>query len=119
MIKKLMALFVATMAAIGAMAVVEKSAVLGDWYEAHSDNESTTCARWDDFWMGASVAIPVTGLASPIPASDVAVTAGTYSEFGRPYVLTEAEMWNRYGAPVLREKNLGNVGEQRVSNCIF
>lgn len=59
--------------------------------------------------MGASVAIPVTGLASPISASDVVVTAGTYSEFGRPYVLTEAEMWNRYGAPVLREKNLGNV----------
>ena len=109
MIKKLMMMLVATMAATGAWATGEKSVVLGDWYEAHLDNEATTCARWNDFWMGASVAIPVTGLASPIPASDVVVTAGTYSEFGRPYVLTEAEMWNRYGAPVLREKNLGNV----------
>ena len=109
MIKKLMTLCVTAMAAMGAMAAGEQSAVFGDWYEAHLDNEATTCARWDDFWMGASVAIPVTGLASPISASDVVVTAGTYSEFGRPYVLTEAEMWNRYGAPVLREKNLGNV----------
>ena len=104
-----MMMLVATMAATGAWATGEKSVVMGDWYEAHLDNEATTCARWDDFWMGASVAIPVTGLASPVPASDVVVTAGTYSEFGRPYVLTEAEMWNRYGAPVLREKNLGNV----------
>lgn len=109
MIKKLMMMLVATMAATGAWAMGEKSVVLGDWYEALLDNEATTCARWEDFWMGASVAIPVTGLASPIPASDVVVTAGTYSEFGRPYVLTEAEMWDRYGAPVLREKNLGNV----------
>ncbi|MDY5940755.1 MAG: InlB B-repeat-containing protein, partial [Eubacteriales bacterium] len=109
MMKKLVMMFVATMAAIGAMAVVEKSAVLGDWYEAHLDNKATTCARWDDFWMGANVAIPVTGLTSPILASDIVVTAGTYSEFGTPYVLTEAEMWNRYGAPVYNEKNLGNV----------
>ena len=109
MIKKLMMLCVAAIAAMGAWATGEKSVVLGDWYEAHSDNEATTCARWDDFWMGANVAIPVTGFASPISASDVVVTAETYSEFGKPYVLTEAEMWNRYGAPVYREMNLGNV----------
>ena len=109
MIKKLMMLCVAAMAAMGAMAVVEKSAVWGDWYEAHDIEEICMLNRWDDFAMGANVAIPVTGLTSPILASDVVVTAGTYSEFGRPYVLTEAEMWNRYGAPVLREKNLGNV----------
>ena len=104
-----MMLCVAAIAAMGAWATGEKSVVLGDWYEAHSDNEATTCARWDDFWMGANVAIPVTGFASPISASDVVVTAETYSEFGKPYVLTEAEMWNRYGAPVYREMNLGNV----------
>ena len=116
MIKKLMMLCVAAMAAMGAWATGEKSVVLGDWYEALSDNVATTCARWHDFWMGSNVAIPVIGLASPILASDVVVTAGTYSEFGRPYVLTEAEMWNRYGAPVLREKNLGNLGFDRYDN---
>ena len=109
MIKKLMMMFVAAFAAMGAWATGGKSVVLGDWYEAHSDNEATTCARWDNFWMGANVAIPVTGFASPILASDVVVTAGTYSEFGTPYVLTEGEMWNRYGAPVYKEMNLGNV----------
>ena len=109
MIKKLMMFVVAAMAATGAWATGEKSVVLGDWYEALSDNEATTCARWDDFWMGANVAIPVTGLSTPISASDVVVTAGTYSEFGTPIVLSESEMWNRYGAPVLEQKNFGNV----------
>ena len=82
---------------------------LGDWYEAHDIEELCMLNRWDDFAMGAKVAIPVIGLNSPISASDVVVTAGTYSEFGTPTVLSESEMWARYGAPVLEQKNLGNV----------
>ena len=82
---------------------------LGDWYEALSDDEGISCARWEAFWMGANVAIPVTGLSVKIPASKVEVTAGTYSEFGTPYVLSESEMWNTYGAPVKRQVDLGNV----------
>jgi hypothetical protein len=72
--------------------------------------------RWDDFCMGSYVAIPVIGLTSPLVASNIVLTAGTYLEFGAPFVLSEGEMWGRYGAPVLAQKNRGDIEYESYDN---
>lgn len=61
---------IVTMITVIVQAAAGGSVKLESWYEAHLDDEATTCMRWDDFWMGANVAIPVTGLDSSISASE-------------------------------------------------
>lgn len=96
-VKKLVA-FMAYCACIFSCAGME----FGDcWYEALSDRYGITMARWDDFYAGCYVAIPVIGYEGTLKASDVKVFAGNFTSFGSPVVKTDAQMWAAYGKPVM------------------
>ena len=84
MIKRLM-MYVTVLLSLCVWSNGRGNVLLGGWYEALVDDEGCTCARWDDFHMGANVAIPVIGLSNAIADSAVVVKAGTYSEFGTPF----------------------------------
>ncbi len=82
------------------------------WYEALADDEGVTCVGWKNFYMGANVAIPVTvtdadGESIVLTADDITVKPGTYIDYGTPYVLSEAEMWEMYGRPLFDVRNSG------------
>lgn len=82
------------------------------WYEALADDEGVTCVGWKNFYMGANVAIPVTvtdadGESVVLTADDITVKPGTYIDYGTPYVLSEAEMWETYGRPLFDVRNSG------------
>ena len=67
----------------------------GKTYEAH-DVDGLTLTRWDDFYMGATVAIPVVG--DDFGADDIVLKPVNYIDYGEPYVWSEQEMWDEYGA---------------------
>lgn len=67
----------------------------GKTYEAH-DTDGLTLTRWDDFYMGATVAIPVVG--DDFDAGDIVLKPGNYIDYGEPYVWSEQEMWDEYGS---------------------
>ena len=76
------------------------------WYEALADDKGVTCVGWKDFYMGANIAIPVKvtdsyGESVPLQESDVSISPGTFIDYGLPYILSEREMWELYGKPVL------------------
>ena len=64
-------------------------------YEAHNA-DGLTLTRWDDFYMGATVAIPVVG--DDFVAEDIVLKPGNYIDYGEPYVWSEEDMWNEYGS---------------------
>ncbi len=67
----------------------------GRTYEAHNA-DGLTLTRWDDFYMGATVAIPVVG--DDFDAGDIVLKPGNYIDYGEPYVWSEQEMWDEYGS---------------------
>ena len=67
----------------------------GKTYEAHNA-DGLTLTRWDDFYMGATVAIPVVG--DDFDAGDIVLKPGNYIDYGEPYVWSEQEMWDEYGS---------------------
>ena len=67
----------------------------GKTYEAHNA-DGLTLTRWDDFYMGATVAIPVVG--DDFVAEDIVLKPGNYIDYGEPYVWSEQEMWDEYGS---------------------
>jgi uncharacterized repeat protein (TIGR02543 family) len=67
----------------------------GKTYEAHNA-DGLTLTRWDDFYMGATVAIPVVG--DDFVAEDIVLKPGNYIDYGEPYVWSEEDMWNEYGS---------------------
>jgi len=68
----------------------------GKIYEALNDDEGLTLGRWDDFYMGAIVAIPVVG--DDFAPEDIILKPGNYIDYGEPYVWSEQEMWDEYGS---------------------
>lgn len=92
----------------------QASIVFGSkWYEAAADDEGTTLVGWKHFFMGANVAIPVTvtdgdGNTRELTPDDIAIKPGTFVDYGEPYVVTEAEMWNTYGRPMFDVRNAGS-----------
>ncbi|MBQ3343949.1 MAG: InlB B-repeat-containing protein [Kiritimatiellae bacterium] len=83
------------------------------WYEANADKHGTTLVGWKQFYMGANVAIPVTvtdagGESVMLQPKDVIVKPGTYIDYGTPRILSEADMWETYGAPMFDVRNAGS-----------
>ena len=120
--KKLMMALLAAGVALGAWVETRADFVSGrtpatitfgkKWYEALADDEGVTCVGWDNFYMGANVAIPVTvtdadGGSVALTADDITVKPGTYIDYGTPSVITEAEMWETYGRPLFNVRNSG------------
>lgn len=122
MIKKLMMLCVAAMAAMGVWADPK----FGFWVEMH-DVPAETCSCIEhrigknhyvmtrlgaiEGGKGQSVAIPVYGLDSKLRDKDVFVTAGTYKDAGSPFVWTEEKMWTEYGQYFARAYESGDMYE--------
>ena len=120
MIKKLMMLCVAAIAAIGASA----NPKFGFWVEMH-DVPAQTCSciehrigknhyvmtRLGAIEEGTYVAIPVYGLDSELRDEDVFVTAGTYKDAGSPFVWQEEKMWAEYGQYFARAYESGDMYE--------
>ena len=92
----------------------QASIVFGSkWYEAAADDGGTTLVGWKHFFMGANVAIPVTvtdgdGNTRELTPDDIVIKPGTFVDYGEPYVVTEAEMWNTYGSPMFDVRNAGS-----------
>ena len=72
------------------------------FYEEADDDEGLNLAAWEDrdvpdvpFWIGAGIkmAIPVEG---NLAASDVALVAGTYSDYGRVQVVSDVWMFAKH-----------------------
>lgn len=94
----------------GGLALQIRAVEFGNWYEASSDKEGVSCAYGDSgpdaagFFFGANLALSVEG-AGKLKPSDIVLTAGTYSAFGTPTILSELEMWREFGQPAQRYFN--------------
>lgn len=91
MMMKLFATVIAAQLALTAAADI----TFGRTYEAHNA-DGLTLTRWDDFYMGATVAIPVVG--DDFDARDIVLKPGNYIDYDEPYVWSEQEMWDEYGS---------------------
>ena len=110
---KLHAMVLAAGVALCAMAGFADVTFGGKWYEAAADKYGVTLVGWKQFYMGASIAIPVTvtdedGNSIALTADDISIKPGTYIDYGTPRIVSEANMWAKYGQPIQDVFNAGS-----------
>ena len=85
----------------------------GKWYEAAADKYGVTLVGWKQFYMGANIAIPVTvtdanGESVALTSADITIKPGTYIDYGTPRIVSEANMWAKYGQSIQDVFNAGS-----------